>query len=160
MGEKWTKEQIEELKRKPYAELTSEERKIVNLNPIKKGEVRNPNGRKKGSKNWATRFQKLMNDSEFLATIISHKPKEWDDIVGDTPAEVVAAAIIANTARNVAKSISSDAPLDRELQSQVKLLNDLGFGERVVHEAEDGFFDQVQFNFEVVPAKNKQDDKE
>ena len=52
---------IEWLKEQPIEELTPEQRRLRNLNPIKNGEVRNPNGAKKGSKHWSTYFQKMMD---------------------------------------------------------------------------------------------------
>lgn len=149
-----TREDIEALKKKPKEELTPQERGLANLTPYKPGQSGNPAGKKKGCKNWATHFQKLMGDPEFMHKIIKNAPKDWLDLVGDTPADVIAGGIIATVMKGVDKSFKT-GKLNQETQEQIKLLNKLGYGDKVVHDAADeaGFFIQPVIKYEVVPDR-------
>lgn len=151
---------IDELKKKPYNELTPKEKKLVNLNPIKKGEVRNPNGRTKGTKNWSTYFKKLMEDEEFLGTIISSLPSQWNGIVEKYPASVIAAGLIASTTRQVAESVAQNKPIDEHTLKMIDRVQRIGYGEtkNVNVDTEEGsIFDRVNFNFTVVPDREKEE---
>ena len=164
MNEKrYTKEDIEELKkvREENPELlTPEERRLANLKPVKPGEVRNKTGgKKKGTKYWSTHFKRLMADENFLKTIIKQSPKEWEGIVEDCPADVIAAGIIATVTKEVAKAIAEGKSLDHATQRSIELLNKLGWGEKVVHEVDDenGFFQQPSIQFNVVEDRKPKD---
>ena len=152
---KYTKEDIKAMQKQDPATLTPQERRLANLHPIEKGEVRNPKGKPKGVKSWSTHFKKLMGDEEFLKTIISSTPKEWDGIVGDYPADVIAAGVIATVTREVAEAVINQRPLSEATTRSIALLNKIGFGEKVVVDAEEGFFDKPVINFTVVPPKEQ-----
>lgn len=146
---------IDELKKKNPEEMTSRERSMANLNPIKKGEVRNPNGKKKGTQNWSTHFKKLMGDEEFLKTIISQLPREWDGIVGEIPADVIAAGLIATATQQVAKSIAEGKAVDENTLKVIDRISKIGYGESKhvsLNAEEEGFFEKVNFNFNVVKS--------
>lgn len=154
-----TREEIEALAKKPYEELTSEERRLVNLSKgfFEKGHSRG--GKKKGCRNWATIFQKLMGDENFLHSIVSSLPKDWTDVVADTPADVIAAALIANVVRETAKCAQSDKPMSKDVRQAIALLNKIGYGDKIVHEDESGVFEKTTLNFRVVPPTVKRDDE-
>lgn len=156
---KYTAEEIEKLKQKDPKDLTPYERGLVNLTPIKKGEVRNPNGRKKGAKNWSTYFQKLLNDEEFLSTIIKNLPPSWNDTVEKYPASVIAAGLITTATQSVAKAVAEGRPIDDQTLKTLDRIQKFTFGDKVTHEVEEeGFFDKVQFNFSVAPDRKKEDE--
>ncbi len=156
-----TKEEIEELARRPYESLTSEERKLVNLNKgfWQKGQSGNPKGRKKGCANWSTRFKKLMGDENFLKTIVSSMPAQWQDIVEDTPADLIAAGLIANITKGVAKSIKEEKPLPKDIRDAISLLNKISYGDKIVHEDPDGFFSAPVIKYEIVPEKKDKENE-
>ena len=106
LRKKYTREDIEELKKRNPEELSAKEKMLANLKPAKKGEVRNPKGRGGGAKNWKTHFQRLMGDEEFLNTIITQLPREWDGVVEKYPASVIAAGLIASTTQSVAINLT------------------------------------------------------
>ena len=103
---------IEWLKEQPIEELTPEQRRLRNLNPIKNGEVRNPNGAKKGSKHWSTYFQKMMDDPKFFQTFVKSLPKEWEGIIDNSSAKAIAAAVIATTTRKSLEKASKNEDFD------------------------------------------------
>ena len=146
---------FEELQKIPDEELTPEERRLKNLHPWKKGQSGNPKGMKKGTKHWSTIFKRLMGDPDLLHTIISSTPSEWQGIVGDAPAEVIAASVIASVLRDVSESMSKGKSLDKNTRDAIELLNKLGYGEKQVHEVDKSFFDQAQITFNVVPDTHK-----
>lgn len=160
MESKYTKEDLERLRkiREENPELlTPEEKRLANLHPIEKGEVRNPEGRKKGTKNWSTHFKRLMGDEDFLKTIIGTLPSEWNGIVGDVPADVLAAGLIASAVREVAKATNDGKPIDKKTLDILDRISKFGYGDKVVHEIEDeeGFFDKKQIVFQVVDSKKE-----
>lgn len=142
---------FEELQKIPDDELTPEEKRLKNLHPWKKGQSGNPNGKKKGTKNWSTIFKRLMGDPDFLHTVISSVPSEWQDVVGDAPSEVIAAGVIASVLRDISESTNKGKSLDKNTRDAIDLLNKLGYGEKQVHEVDKSFFEQAQINFNVVP---------
>ena len=159
-GKKDTAQDIEELKKKDPSELTTKERKLANLMPNKKGETgdKHLGGKKKGSKNWATHFQKLMGDEEFLNSIISQLPKQWEGVVDKYPASVIAAGLIATATQQVAKSIAEGKPVDEQTLKIIDRISRIGYGENKninVDTEEGGFFDRVNFNFNVVKNRER-----
>ena len=157
---KYTREDIENFKKKDPSELTSEQRRIANLNPVKPGEVRNPVGKKKGTKNWATHFKKLLNDEKFLDSIITSLPSSWNDIVDKYPASVIAAGLIATATQNVAKSVTEGKPIDDQTLKTLDRIQKFTYGDKVVHDVDEegGFFEQAIFNFSVVPDRKRDDE--
>lgn len=150
-----TKEEIQALAKKPYEDLTPEERRLVNLNKgfWEKGQSGNPRGPKKGCRNWSTIFHKLMGNEDFLHTIVKSLPKDWQDIVEETPAELIAAGLVANIAKGVAKSLTEDKPLPKDIRDAISLLNKISYGDKIVYEDPDGFFSAPVIKYEVVPDR-------
>ena len=147
---KYFREDIEALKKKDPSELTPRERRLANLKPIEKGEVRNPEGRKKGTKNWSTHFKRLMGDEDFLNTIISQLPRQWDGVVDKYPASVIAAGLIASTTQNVAKAVAEGKVIDKQTLEMIDRIQKIGYGETKnvnLDAQEEGFFEKVNFNF-------------
>ncbi len=97
-----------------------------------------------------------MNDERFLKTLVASKPKDWDKMVGDTPAEVLAAVIVASTIRSAAKYIDQDKPLPRDVREMILLVSKLTYGDKVKIVMDNGFFQQPQINFSVVPDRKEQ----
>ena len=156
MEKKYTAKDIEEVKKKDPSELTPTERRLANLNVIKPGEVRNPNGRGKGVKNWSTYFQKLLNDEAFLATIIKNLPSSWNDTVEKYPASVIAAGLITTATQSVAKAVAEGRPIDEQTLKTLDRIQKFTFGDKITHDVEEeGFFDKVQFNFEIAPDRKR-----
>lgn len=153
---KYSAADIEALKQEDPANLSPMERRLANLKPIQKGEVRNPKGRSKGVKNWSTHFKKLMGDEELLKSVISSKPSEWNGIVQDCPADVIAAGLISVVVRSVSESVVNGKPLDYKTTKAIELLNKLGYGEKVVMDTEEGFFDKTQVVFNVVEDRKQE----
>lgn len=145
-------DKIEAAKQKSPEERTPEERRLANLNPFPPGVSGNPAGMKKGCKNWSTHFKRLMGDPDFLRTIIAHTPSEWQGIVGDTPADVIAAGLIANVMRGVVRSMNGEGSLTKETKDAIALLNKIGYGDKVVYEDPDSIFTKNEILFKVVPS--------
>ncbi len=157
---KYSAADIEALKQEDPANLSPMERKLANLKPIQKGEVRNPKGRGKGVKNWSTHFKKLMGDEKLLKSVISAKPSEWEGIVDDIPADVIAAGLIATVTREVSKSVVEGKPIDKDTLKAIELLNKTAFGEKQILDTEEGFFSNPTISFTVVPDRKARGDEE
>lgn len=151
---------FEKLHNTPDEELTPQEKRLKNLHPWKKGQSGNPKGYKKGQKHWSTIFKRLMADPDFLKTVISSTPAEWQNIVDDTPADIIAAGVIASVVRDISEATNRGKSLDKNTRDAIELLNKLGYGEKQVHELDQGFFEQAQINFNVVPDTHKQNTEE
>lgn len=159
MEKKYTAKDIEELKKKDPKDLTPRERGLVNLSPVKKGEVRNPNGRGKGVKNWSTYFEKLLNDGEFLSTIIKNLPPSWNDTVEKYPASVIAAGLITTATQSIAKAVAEGRPVDEQTLKTLDRIQKFTYGDKVTHDVdESGFFEKVNFNFRVASDREKEDE--
>ena len=153
---KYTREDIEALQKKDPNELKGRERGLANLKPAKPGEVRNPAGKKKGTKNWSTHF----NDEKFLDSIIASLPSSWNDTVEKYPASVIAAGLIATATQNVAKSVTEGKPIDDQTLKTLDRIQKFTYGDKVVHDVDEegGFFEQAIFNFSVVPDRKRDDE--
>lgn len=158
---KYTVEEIEELKKKDISELTPQERRLVNLRPMRKGErSRNPKGRPVGIPSWSHYFKKFLNDEDFLNTVVSALPRNWEGIVEKTPASVIAAGLIAVATREVSKKVAGDEPIDEKTLRLIDRIKDIGYGDKITHEVENnGFFDHDQIIFQVIDPKKKTDEE-
>lgn len=87
-----------------------------NLIPAKKGEVRNPNGRPKGSKNLATHIQNMLNDPDFELKL------KDGSILKEMPLQAIIKTAIA-------KGISGNVQWAEWLAKH-------GYGEKQIHEFE------------------------
>ena len=156
---KYTAKDIEELKKKDPSELTPYERGLANLLPNKKGDTgeKRRGGQKKGSHNWSTYFKRLMADEKFLETIISQLPRQWEGVVDKYPASVIAAGLIATATQQVAKSIAEGKPVDEQTLRIIYRISKIGYGDesKVTLNTEEGFFDKVSFNFNVVEDREQ-----
>lgn len=158
---KYTREEIEAIKAKPDSEKTVKERQLSNLVSWKPGQSGNPKGRQKGSTNWSTHFKKLMGDPNFVRAMISNAPEQWKDIVEENSADIIAAGLIGSILRDVQSSVESGKQISKETREAIALLNKIAYGDKVVHEAEDSFFQKANITFTVVPDReNKPKDKE
>lgn len=159
---KYTAKDIEELKKKDPSELTPRERGLANLHPNKKGDTgdKHLGGRKKGSLNWSTHFKRLMGDEDFLNTIISQLPKQWEGVVDKYPASVIAAGLIATATQQVARSIAEGKPVDEQTLKIIDRISKIGYGDKIVHEDPDGIFQKTEILFEVVPSLREKEDVE
>lgn len=146
---------IEWLKTQPIEELTPEQRRLRNLNPIKNGEVRNPNGAKKGSKHWSTYFQKMMDDPEFFNTFVKSIPKEWTNIVDNSSAKAIAAAVVSSTTKKCLETVAAGKEIDKDTRDMIALLNKIAYGDKVVYSTDDSFFNSPVINFNVVPDREE-----
>lgn len=160
MGKMFSEEDIKRIAAtEDPALLTLEERRMKQLIPTmaKKGQVLNPNGRPKGSISWSTKVRKLMEDEDFLKTILSGTPKQWEGIVEKTPGSIIAAGIVANATQMIGESVKSGKPINKDLRDIIELLNKIGYGEKVVHEAGESFFEKAKFEFNVVETPKLED---
>lgn len=150
-------DRIEAAKAKPCEERTPEERKLANLHPFEPGKSGNPAGRKKGTLDWSTRIKHTLNDPRFLETIVTHPPKEWAELLDGTPADLIVKCVVASLTKAVAKSIADSKPLDKDTRALLALLSKMGYGDKIVHDVEEGgFFDNSKIVFEVVPDRPKE----
>jgi len=152
---KYTKEEIEELKKKPVEELTPYERRLTNLSIIQPGEVRNPNGLKKGTVLWPTRFKKLLANPDFLKRVMGTTPENWRDVVNEDSADVIAAGLIASVLRQVQECEENNKRLPKETLDAIALINKMAFGDKIVHETDDSFFQKASITFNVVPDREQ-----
>lgn len=133
--------------------LTPEERKkiqLANLKSWKPGQSGNPNGRPKGIKNWSTIVQDLLADEKLLKQMLStskNKPKFLEALPTNNAANAIVATMIV-------KSIGGD-------KQAAEWLRKTGFGDKMIHEMEDGFFQTKKLEVEVVKSdhKNERDSK-
>ena len=99
-----------------------------------------------------------MGDEEFLNTIISQLPRQWEGVVDKYPASVIAAGLIATATQQVAKSIAEGKPVDEQTLKIIDRISKIGYGETKnvnVDAEENGFFDKVNFNFTVVEDRKQ-----
>lgn len=67
-----------------------------NLIPAKKGEVRNPNGKPKGTKHWSTIVRKILNDKKLFEALIEGKqnPKWIASLPNRDASHAIATAMV------------------------------------------------------------------
>lgn len=153
MGKVYSKEDIERIANTDPELLTPQERGMKNLIPtmaVKGGPSTNPRGNYKRTPNLGGRIRKLMENEDFLKTILKSTPSQWKDIVDKTPGSIIAAGIVSAATKEIAKVVSDGKPVSKELRDLIDLLNKVGYGEKVVHEAGDSFFEKANINFNVI----------
>lgn len=142
-----TKKQKEKIpEEKP---LTGKEKREQNLIHWKKGQSGNPKGRPKGVKNWSTVVQQLLSDEEFYAKLLDgtkNRPKFLSELPTNNPATAIVAVMIA-------KSIAGD-------KQAAEWLRKTGFGDKFMHEFEEGFFEKTKLTIEIVEPKHAQEIEE
>ena len=162
MGKETSREEIEELAKKPREELTPHERSLVALLPLmnKPGCTKETmkGGRKAGGHNWSWYFKKLMNDPDFMDTIMRTRPESWcqNEKYGDVPGEALAAGVITIVTKSVIEAMQKNQKLDQATLKTLEIIGKLGFGDKVTHELEGkSFFDKTELVFNVVPDRKE-----
>lgn len=159
-----TRADIEELAKKDPSELSGQERTLVGLlkSMNQKGcSKENMNGgRKKGGHNWSWYFRKIMNDPEFMQTIMAVRPEQWcqNEKYGDVPGEAIAAGVITIAVRSVMDAMEKNQKLDGATLKTLEVIGKLGFGDKITHEIDgDSFFDKTELVFNVVPDRKEKE---
>ena len=129
--------------------MTPEEKKdqqLANLKPFTKGDARiNRKGRKSGVKNWSKVVQDLLGDEELLDKIMGNqKMPEYVDILPNKNAANIIVATI------VIKAIKGD-------MNAANWLRRTGFGDKMTHEFDEGFFEKTKLTIEIVEPKHAKD---
>lgn len=75
-----------------------------NLIPAKKGEIRNPKGRGKGTINFAYRVKKLTGDLNLAEKLLEKKPGWWEDLEDKDMANVIICAMLIQAASGNVKA--------------------------------------------------------
>ena len=130
------------------AQTPEEKRKqqLANLKPFEKGDARiNRNGRKKGVKNWGKVVQDLLADEELLQKMMGSKslPAYAEMLPNKDAANIIVATMLI-------KAIQGD-------MQAANWLRKTGFGDKVMHDFDDGFFEKTKLKIEVVQPKHAQE---
>lgn len=112
-----------------------------NLKPWPKGTSGNPNGRPKGVKNLSTLIQQLLADEKLMDTVVKNKkkPEYWDSLPNKNMASAVIMAIAI-------KALQGDT-------QAAAWIAKYGYGDKLVHEFEDGLFQATKLEIEIVKSK-------
>ena len=104
---------------------------------------------------WADHFARLMESPDFFHTIVKTVPGNWQNIVADTPADIIAAGIIANVTKNVAESINSGKSLDKDTRAGIDLIQRLGYSylKRVELNGDSSLFSDNELVLKVIKPK-------
>lgn len=113
--------------------------KVENLKPFKPGQSGNPKGRPKGVKNWATVIQNLLADETLIDEVVKTKPSYWEHLPTKNAANAIVVAMIIEA-------------LKGEKQA-ADWLRKAGFGDKLMHEFEDGLFQATKIEVEIVEPK-------
>ena len=120
-------------------------KQIANLKSFPKGVSGNPKGRKPGIKNWGRVVQDLLADEELLEKMVGKgKLPEYVDLL---PSKNGANIIVATM---MIKAIQGD-------MKAANWLRRTGFGEKMIHDFEDGFFEKSKLTIEIVEPKHSQE---
>lgn len=147
---------IEWLKEQDPATLTPEQKRLRNLTPMKPGETLNPNGAKKGTKHWSVYVRQLLDDEKLFSSFVKSVPKELDPLIDKSSAKAIMAALIISATRASLEKMAKGEKIDRDTREMISLLNKIGFGDKVVFEADDSFFNKANLTFNVVPDRESE----
>lgn len=112
-----------------------------NLKPFKKGDERiNRKGRPKGVKNWSTVIQQLLADEELIDKVVGTKPSYWDSLPSKNAANAIVVAMMI-------RAMQGD-------KGAAEWLRKSGYGDKLMHEFEDGLFQSSKIEVEIVKSKN------
>lgn len=120
------------------------ETQLNNLQSFKKGVSGNPKGRPKGLKNWSSIVQQLLADEKLIDKVVAKKPAYWDDLPTKNGANAIVVAMMI-----------------RAMQGEQKAadwLRKTGFGDKLIHDFEEGFFEKNSFNINIVEPKHSKED--
>jgi hypothetical protein len=112
---------------------------IENLKPFPKGVSGNPKGRPKGVKNLATVVQQILADEKLLDKIVKNKPSYWEELPSKNAANAIVVAMVV-------QAMQGD-------KSAAEWLRKAGFGDKLMHEFEDGLFQTTRLEVEIVQPK-------
>lgn len=116
-----------------------------NLIPAKKGEVRNPNGKPKGTKHLSTIIQELVDDIDWSLTSLKNKD-ELAKKYGKNGVKAMAHVAFS-------KAMAGDT-------RAMDWLAKYGWGNKVTHDFEESFFTDTELTIKVVKAKHGGDNTE
>lgn len=120
-------------------------KQLENLQKFQPGDKRiNRAGRPKGVKSWGTIVQSMLADEALLDKIVKNKPSYWDDLEQKNGANMIVATMMV-------KAMSGD-------QRAADWLRKTGFGDKFVHELEDGFFEKTKLTVEIVQPRHDTED--
>lgn len=122
------------------------EKKLANLKPFTKGDPRiNRAGRKPGVKNWGKVVQDLLGDEELLKKIMGNKslPAYAETLPNKNAANIIVATMLI-------KAIQGD-------MQAANWLRRTGFGDKVLHDFEDGFFEKSKLTIKIVEPDHAKD---
>lgn len=108
-------------------------------NQWKKGQSGNPKGRPKGVKNWSTVVQQLLADEKLMDKISKNKPTYWDSLPTKNAANAIVVAMIIQALKGE--------------KNAAEWLRKAGFGDKLMHEFEDGLFQATKLEVEIVKSK-------
>lgn len=119
--------------------MTPKEKSLQNLQPFTPGKSGNPKGRPKGVKNWSTVVQQLLADENLIDKVVTKKPTYWENLPTKNAANAIIVAMMIQ-----AMSGKKDA---------AEWLRKTGFGDKLMHEFEDGLFQSTKIEVEIVKSK-------
>lgn len=105
----------------------------------KPGQSGNPKGRPKGVKNWSTVVQQLLADEKLMDKISKNKPSYWNDLPTKNAANAIVVAMIIQALKGE--------------KNAAEWLRKAGFGDKLMHEFEDGLFQATKLEVEIVKSK-------
>ena len=117
-------------------------KRMANLKPFSKNDPRiNRAGRKPGVKNWSKIVQDLLGDEELLEKILpaGKRPEFLETLPNKNAASAIVAVMVVN-------AIKGD-------QKSAEWLRKTGFGDKLLHEFEDGLFQSTKIEVEIVKPK-------
>lgn len=113
---------------------------MKNLKPFVKGDSRiNRGGRPKGVKNLSTVVQQILADENLIDKVVKNKPSYWEDLPNKNAANAIVVAMVI-------KAMSGD-------KNSAEWLRKAGFGDKLMHEFEDGLFQTTKLEVEIVKSK-------
>lgn len=133
-------EQLEKARetRKKNAELRRQAKEAGDLEAL---EALKP--KRKRPRDLAKVIREILDDEEIIDLVVPNQPEFWDKLPTKNPNYVIATVMAI-------KAMSGD-------QKAADFLAKRGWGDKVVLDGNDGFFDKSNFTIQVVPSKHLKD---